>query len=505
MESVEDSGTSGSTLAQGSAILVVAFLISVVFRYGFVFSLGRLFSPSKYGMFGVGEAILNILLLVISGSFPWVATKYLSTRRSGVIKASLLGNFLLAIAGCSLLYWGFISGAFDLGESYYSIILVVIAYILVAALANVYLGALQGAFKFKKIGIIRIVTLITLVGAGLVLALSGFGAPGAIAGYIFSALIMLGLGIYWSRDLKPWSGKLLDKEIYSLAVPLFIGILGVQLLMSIDILGVKFFSTTALSDTLSGYYKAVIVWARPPVFITLAMMGAFFPFISRYAADRNMVRNYTSKFIKYAFIFLFPLSLIMSIISSKALTIIYPQAYAQGGSALTILSIGMFLLVLITIIATVFQATHRPGLPALILGPMVALQIILLFLFVPKYELAGAAMATTISCALGLLFLGIIYVRSYGSGFNFSQVGKIALAALLTIGFLKVFPMPNKILVLISMAASYILYLFFMAVLRLFTATDAEFVFSGAMFHNHRLVEKAIKLVAGLNRIGGRH
>ncbi len=493
------------TLAQGSTILIVSFIIASVLKYGFHFSLGRLLDPADYGMLGIGEAILGVLALFIGAAFPLTVTRYLSRGKYGVIKASMLGNFLIGLIVCSLLYAFFTSGSLKLeGSGYHYIIIVVIAAVLIMSFGNVYVGALQGAFRFKEVGILRCVNGLALVVVGILLAVTGFGAAGAIMGYVLAALLTLGLGAYYSKALKPLGGKWIDSRLYLFATPLFIGILGTQLLMNVDILGVKFFSPDAVSDVLAGYYKAVIVWARIPVFMIMAMIGAFFPFISRYTSDREKVESYSSKFIKYAFIFIFPVNLTFMFIPTKVITLLYPEAYAQGGNALAILSLGMFLVVLITILATVFQAADKPTLPAMVLGSAVVFQIVLLYILVPRYGIAGAAMSTTISCALALCVLGLQYIQSYSTHLKPLNLGKIALASLLLVGFIALFPLQNKGLVLLCMVVGYALYVFTLIVLRFFQVDDAQSILSGILPSSNKLHIMTVKVVSVLNGIGRR-
>jgi stage V sporulation protein B len=501
-----DGGNSGleqqsPSLGRGSTILFAALLCNIILKYGFNFGLGRLLSPSEYGVFGVGDAYITVLSIFITASFPWAVARFISAGKYGIIKAALLGNFIIAVTAGGILYVCFVCGILKLESGYYSIVIIVILTTLFSSLVNVYIGALQGAFKFKEVGILRTSGIFIMVVLGIIFVVAGSGPAGALAGYVLSMLVILGLAVYYTRDLKPFSGNWVEEKLNVIAWPLFIGILGISLIESIDIIGVKLFSPVGLSDLYSGYYKAALVWAKIPAYVSAAMVGALFPIISRYAMDKEKVNTYFTKIIKYIFVFILPLNLIFLFIPGELITLLYPQIYAQAGEALAILSIGTFLLVIIYILSTVFQATGEIRFPALILGSVFVIQVILLFLLVPGYGMNGAAIATTVSCIISLICLGVKYVKLYQPKVNVLDIGKITLAALILLGYIKFFPIGNKLLIALCAISSYLLFLLILAILRLIKPGDIDLILAGVLAQENGLRKSIVAMISKINSI----
>jgi len=493
-----------TTLSQSSAILLSVFLLTCLLRYGFHFGMARLLTTGQYGMLGVGEGLLAIMMVFSCLGFPWTVTKFVADGRHDVLKSALLGNLLLAGLVSSLLYLGFKLGFINLEAYYEPILLLIITATMVTAAGSIYGGTLRGLFRFKQFGVTGAAQALALVVAGFSLVYWGLGAIGAMAGYALGGFVSAAIALYYVRGFKVWHGAWMSREVYLFTLPLLLGIVGTQLLMNIDILGIKAFSLGA-SDVMAGYYKAVLVLARIPVLIVTAMMGAFLPFMSRYSDDKERVKMYSLMMIKYVFIFILPVYLALFTIPSQIITLIFPDAYAGGGDALRIISVGMFLLALITILATSFQAVAKPELVAMILAPAVALQVALLYLFIPKYGLVGAAAATTLSCVLGLSALLFKYARAFSPGVSFSGIASLIVACLLQGGLLMFFPTDNKLMVLVSLVVSYALYLLALSLFRFLNSVDVQFIFSGILPENSKLLKRMTRVIARLNSIGGQH
>jgi len=489
----------GVTLARGSLYLLVALAAGVALRYGFNFAIARILEPSAYGMFGVGDALLMILNLFVLSAFPWAVARFIAAGRRDVLKASLVGNFALGLLVCGALYGSYALGVVRLESAYLPIVLTVMAATMLLSIANVFVGAAQGTFRFGVVALLRLVVPISLPAVGVCLGLLGAGAPGVMLGYLVGAVITVLLGACYFRGLKFWRGRWVDGEVYLFTGPLLLGVLGTQLLMNVDILGVKFFSEGVVADELAGYYKAVLVLARFPAVLIVALMGAFFPFVSRDAVLEERVRGYSIRLLKYSFVFIFPLCLIIAVMPSQVITLVFPSDYAQGATALVVLSFGMFLLGLATILASFLQALGKATFPAIVLGTAVVLQVVLLSLLVPRYGTTGAAAATSISSGLSLVMLMARYVRIYRPEVRFADFAKLGVSSLVLVAFLFLFPLWNKGLVVCGAAVGYGLYIVVSIVLRWFNSTDATLILSGFLPKDSSIVNRAVSAVAVLS------
>jgi len=492
-----------TTLSRASTILTSAVLIATVLRYVFNISMTWLLSPEEYGVLGIAQAIAVALSIFLAAAFPYTVAKFISEtgQRHNAFKSAVLGNLLFALLLCTLLYVTYALGILRLGREYQTLLFAVIATAVIGSIGGVYQGVLQGLFKFKLLRVIRIVDMLVVVVVAVLLVVLGFGSLGAILGFVASAVVCTLLGVYFTRGDKSLPmGSWMNKEVYAYAWPMLLGGISVNILMLIDILGVKFF-IGGNSNIMAGYYQASLVIARLPVFLmTGAVIEAFFPFISYYSQQKERVEQYVAKLNKYVFIFIFPIHLILFVLSKQIIGIFYPEVYIVAASPLSILSIGMFFLVLALIFSRTFQAANKPKIPAPTLSGVIILQIVLLYFLVPRYGLDGAAFSTTIASIAGFIGLFFQYMRYYKCSIKVKDVLKVAFSSIILLGILYVFSEFNLILLILGVALGLTAYIVILAGLRFLDYRDAETLLSGVFSDENRIKAGVVGLVKALNR-----
>jgi len=493
-----------TTLSRGSAILVGTFFIGMVLNFAFTVSMGWLLTPAGYGMLGVTQGLMVIAELFIGAAFPWIVTKFMAepSRQDNptIFKSSMISNVGLGLFLCLLIYLSYKVRLLPLGKEYQPLIIVVIIYILIVSVTSIYRGSLRGLFHFKQLGIVRCISPVILLITSISLVLLGFGVLGAMTGYVIAALIALIFLVYYTRDQKLWEGRpWINKEVYAFALPMFLGITGAQFLINVDILGVKFF-IPGMSDVMVGYYRASLAISRIPVFLIITIMGAFLPYISHYASNKERVKNYSAKIVKYALIFILPICLVTFAIPGSLITLIFPQSYIAGAQALRFLSVGMFLLVVGYIYSSVFQGVGRPNVPAIIMLVAAAIQVAGLYLLVPRYGLTGAAVSTTSASFFSFIILQYAHLRHYGFSFNIRELGKVALASVTLLLILYFFPMSSRILTVVGLICGLGTFFIILTVTKVLHHTDADVLLSGIFNNESRFKAMVVSLVRALNR-----
>lgn len=465
--------------ARGSAVLIMAFFITSFLNYAFNLGVGWLLSPEEFGMFGVSLSFLVILQLITSSGFPRTVSKFLAEDRPDkekILKTSLLGSLILGTITGSIFYLLFKLGLIGLGENYDPLIGIIAPTVIITSMGVVAQHALQGQFKFGGFAAIGIVGATTQLIFGVGLILLGLGVFGVVFAMMISSLVTLALAFFLTSDLKFWKETgWASLSLFKFAAPMFVGTVSLTLLMQIDILGVKFLVADASSDQLAGYYQSAIVLARFPIYIIGAVMGAVFPFISTYSTNgKKNAKIYINKSIKYACIFIIPISLAFFLISKSLIILLFPEKYLPGAPALSIVSIGMAFLVLITVFSRSFQALGKPLTSAKLLTLSVVVQIILLTLLVPFYGVVGAALSTTIACFFGLIVLAVTYIKNYGLDVKTIDILKIIISFVILGLVLVLFPHPTRILTIIDLLVSGGIYLIVLVLLGLFTEEDLD-------------------------------
>ncbi|MCZ7355901.1 MAG: polysaccharide biosynthesis C-terminal domain-containing protein [Candidatus Methanoperedens sp.] len=485
--------------SKDTLLMLIVFAIGAFLNYTYNIVMGWLLTPQQYGILGVAISFLTILSLFVSSAFPLAVAKFLSEGigddvKHRVFKSSLVGNLGIALPVSFLFYGLYASGLIRLDSTYRPFVLFIIIALIISAVGGVYTSALQGMFRFKKFGLVSITTVATKLVFAVLLVLLGYGAFGAFSGLIASTAAGLLLSLIFTRDFKFWkTGGWESRRIYSFAFPLFVGTFFMTLLMNLDILGVKFLSEKVLSDTLTGYYRSALILAELPVFAAGALMGAMFPYISRYSSTNS---NYSNKTLKYTVLMICPVCIALFVIPSSMISLVFPPTYAAASGALGILAVGMAFFTVITALVGIFQAMHRPRVPAIILMLSIAVDVIALFFLVPRYGIIGAAASTTIACAAGLLGLTGVYLKCGFLEFELTKTLKILLAFILFGAIIFMFPSGTKLLTFLDLLAGFAAYTVILFSFRLLDGEDVRMFLAG--FGKSEILEKIMKDVESL-------
>lgn len=478
------------------------FVIGAVLNYAYNIAMGWLLSPEQYGILGVAISFLTILSLFINSAFPLTVAKFLSKEndehiRFRVFKSSMVGNLCIALMVSFFFYALYVSGVIRLDAAYKPFVILIVLALIFSSIGGIYTSALQGRFRFKKYGLVGTITIFTKLTSAVLLVLLGLGAIGAFFGLVAGTIAGLILAVAFSADFKYWrTGGWADRRIYSFALPMFFGTFFMTLLMNLDILGVKFLSEEVLSNTLTGYYRSALIIAELPVFVVGALMGAMFPYISKFSSTNN---SYSNKTLKYTVLMICPLSIALFVIPSSMIALVFPHSYASAANALGVLALGMSFFVIITAMAGIFQAIHHPRVPAIILLLSIMVDVVALLLLVPKYGILGAAASTTIACAIGLIGLSGIYLKYKFINLNYINIAK-TLTLFILFGFLIfIFPHKTKLLTFFDLVFSSVLYTVILFVFGLLNFEDIEMILAGFNFGNRKIIGKIASYAKSLN------
>ena len=482
--------------------MMLVFVIGAVLNYAYNIAMGWLLSPDQYGILGIAISFLTVLSLFVSAAFPLTVAKFLSEEsdehlRFRVFKSSLAGNLCIALIVSFFFYALYASGVIRLDSTYKPFVILIILALVFSSIGGIYSSALQGTFRFKKYGLVGTITTFAKLISAVLLVSLGLGAIGAFFGLIAGTIAGLILAVAFSADFKYWkSDGWADRRIYSFALPMFFGTFFMTLLMNLDILSVKFLSEKVLSDTLTGYYRSALILAELPVFVVGALMGAMFPYISKYSSTNN---SYSNKTLKYTVLMICPVSIALFVIPSSIIALVFPHTYASAANALGVLALGMGFFVVITALAGIFQAIHRPRVPAIMLMLSIIVDLIALIFLVPRYGILGAATSTTIACIMGLLGLAGIYFKSGYIKLDYIKAVRTFISFILFGTLVLIFPHETKILILFDLVLSSVLYIVILFVFGLLKDEDIQMIMSGFSLSNQKLVEKITAHVKSLN------
>lgn len=474
------------TAAQGSIALLISSFLTALLNYAFSILMSWLLPVNRYGMFGVVQTILTIGGPVLGAGFPWALIRTISRRPTtttyaGSTRAALVGNLAVGLALSGVLYSATLGGWLPLGVAYQPLILFASATMVTLAITSVFSAALQGFLRFSALGIVRTIEVIVKFTCGTILVLVGTGVVGAVAGFFVGALISTLLAAVFLRDLRLWRGRGWgEREVFTGVVPFFLGMLSLALLVNMDTLGLKFFSNPVQSDFLAGQYQAAVTLARVPIFLTLALFNAVFPYIAQHSPRSGIAKAYVTLALKYTFLFIVPLDLIFIVMPDSVIQFFYSSAYEKSAIPLVVAALGTILLTLIHAGAMLLQASGRLRVTASALPAAVVLEIVALWWLVPRYGTIGAALGLVVAGAFSLCLLIPTIMHTYSLTLSVRAFAAYGLSLGAFFLPLRLLPVGNREITAADILLAGAIYLVSLAVLGLLRSSDID-TFAGGL------------------------
>ncbi|WP_370572689.1 flippase [Methanomethylovorans sp.] len=410
------------SLRHGTIYLIAAQISFVLSGYATHIGLGRFLGPADYGVYAVVISLMTMVNLILSTGIPQAVSKYvahgdgneLHVKRTAQ-KMQLTFSLILFI-----IYYSFAGQlATLLNDPGMAPYLRLSSFIVPAyALHALFVGYFNGLKEYGKQSLMIILYSVFKVVFILGFALTSYALYGAITGFIISSVAVLILGFYFvhSADKRlPASDNghsmISAKTILDFATPIVFYSVATNLIMSFDL----FFVKAYLTDMDAGIYSAVSTISKVPFYVIAGIYGALFPAISSMSVhnDRSQMTLQIIKSVKYSMLILVPSTLFVVLFSRQVLSFLFSDQYSAGSTALGVLTIGMGFFGLFSLFTTVINGSGQPRVSMIMSLLVLVLDVLLNRSFIPLYGIAGAAMATCISCLLGLVVSFLYVYRKY--------------------------------------------------------------------------------------------
>lgn len=395
-------------------VLLVTFGGTSALNYAFGLAMGWLLAPGDYGLLAFTQALLLVGGMVLQSGFTWSLARAVvkaggPRERDALVRGALVANLALAVAMGAILVALFAAGPLRDGFERWPVVVVVALCLPFISLVTTAGGCAQGSERFGIIAWLGLTEMSCKTLSGAALALLGFGAFGAITGFLVGAVCATALGF---RKLTHGIGVRLLGSLklpdIRTSVAIFGTLLGLSMLLNLDMIGFKLLSH---ERALVGYYQAGLVLSTAPYYLVVsAMLPVLFVQLARYenVSDTQKTLGET---LGLTAVLILPLEIVLMALPEQALVTFFPDAYAPGAPALRILAIGNTLLVLAAIFSAAFQAVGRAKVPALILLTVMLAEPFALWAVVPSGQALGAAWVFVVAAFLTLLCLVVAYLR----------------------------------------------------------------------------------------------
>lgn len=371
-------------LIRGSFVLFIMMNIFNFFNYLFHFFMARFLGPVDYGVLAVLMSIVYILAIpseaiqtIISGYTSRFNVKKEYGKMKDLLYRSLKKGFVAAL----ILFILYIPVAFLLaGFLNIQVYLLILTGLLIfyVFLFPILRGILQGRKKFKQLGFnMDIESFLKLI-LSIVFVFIGWRVYGAMTAVIMAGVIAFFLIFIYIKEIIKSEKKKADfKGIYSYSYPIFITMIAIVLIYSLDIILAKRF----FSAELAGQYAVISMLGKMIFFGTAAIGKAMFPFTSENYESGKETESLFKKSMKITLI-LIGLTLIVFLLLPKLIiSVLFGSAYVSASGILYIIGLAFSFISIANIILLYKLSTKRIRKASIFLLFFVVLQIILLGLF----------------------------------------------------------------------------------------------------------------------------
>ena len=428
-EPKDQTGVSGESrrpgrFAQGTLITAAAHILTLVLGIGTSILLARFLGPEGKGIYTLA-VLLPILIATFANLGIGVATAYYVAQGRYPLREVLGNNIIFAVGiGAVGVLCGLIVILFfrqnifsGVAQGYLLLALALIPmHLLFAYLQNILLGAQ----RFKEYN------LITVIYTGLFLAflvvvlwalkteVMGAVVASVIAWFLTGMILFL-----WTRrvaggiSFKLNSSYLKSVSVYGIQAHLYI------ILVFLNSRVAMFLINGFLNPAAVGFYAIAAGLVEKLWLVSQAASIVLFPRVSA-EADETRRKEFTPLVTRTVFWITALGALGVFFLSRWVIVFMYSEAFLPSVRPLQILLPGIVALSVARILANDIAGRGRPMLNTYVEGISLTINVLLNVLWIPKYGVVGAALASTVSYSASLIGQLILYCRL--SGNSWAQV-----------------------------------------------------------------------------------
>lgn len=407
---------------------IIDFLSKIVMSLsGFVATivLTRTLGQERYGAYVV---VLSVLAWVtVAGNLG------LSTAIKKRVSEADDGNYVISGAIVQVVLYAIVAVCLWLARPYLNAYIEVDATaVLVLLLAfklavNFIQAILDGQHLVHISSLLAPVQWISRSVVQVVLVLWGLGLAGAFAGYVVGAVVAVLVGAYFASFNPSFPSRRDFDQLRSYAQFSWLASVKGRTFLSMDTLVLAIF----VSNSVIAVYE--IAWNLASLFSIFgsSVSRTLFPEMSRISSvegANDEISELLRVSLAYSGLFIIPGLVGAAIVGDVVLTI-YGSGFQTGYYILLILTFARLLYGYQGQFLTLLDGVNRPDLTFRINGVFVGVNLVLNLLLTWQYGWYGAAIATTVSAALGLVFGYYYAIQIVDVTVPVSVVGKQVFAA----------------------------------------------------------------------------
>lgn len=375
------------------------------------FGLARLLGVVEYGSFGLVMSVLVVVELFVITGIPEVIQKF------GGERPEVMPQLVKQTLRWQMLYTVLVFAAFELSApllaqwfrdpSLTTLLRIAGLDIIVYGLYKYFLSVQNGLHRFAQYTWLGITYSLSRVAAILVLVWFGFSVQGALIGNMIASAAASLLAMMFYRPAKE-RVEIQSMRYGAWAAQNVLYFVGLNAFFAIDLWFVKYF----LSNDEVGLYVSAAVLAKLSYFMSIAISAVLLPSLSRAIAlqDEKRATELTQDTLRYLLIFLTLANVIVALTAKELIALFFGEAFVAAAPVLSMLMAGLSGVTLMAVINTIMIARNRMTACFVMVAALVVIDVVLNLFFVPRFQLLGGAIATSLVGLIGAM-LALWHIR----------------------------------------------------------------------------------------------
>ncbi|MDY7396191.1 flippase [Aureibaculum sp. 2210JD6-5] len=408
-------------IVKGGSINFLFYALNIVVVYLLSIFISKIYGPEVYGRFAIIKSLILILIIFSTLGLNTLAIKLSSNEKyfnDGTFKSDFLVKSYAIIIITTVLIsililfnrQLFASNVFKdnlLEDYFYLFPIILISAVLLNYNSNLFKG--QGRVILFSVISSFLPNIILLTALYLIYKFSNQGEFYIVLCLALSYLFVLILSFFYVFPLK-WDNvvtKVKAKSLLLRSYPMMISASMIYLIFSVDTIMLGMLET---SENV-GIYR-IVSQVSSVISVFIIVLGTVVgPKISKLYANNEIseFKKLIQNSSKILFYISFPLLILILIFAYQILGF-FGTSYQKGHTSLIILSVCQFLFVVTGFVDIILNMTGHQKIFGKITIFTAALNITLNLIFIPKYGINGAAMATGFSIVLNNL-IGLFYIK----------------------------------------------------------------------------------------------
>jgi len=416
-------------------LIFLNLVAGTILGYVALFMILKFMDKGDYGVIGFGMAYVGLFWFISDIGFNSAHVKRISEGRDlekclgtfFVIKL-VLTAIMVASVLISIFIWKFVIGrGFETPEHEWIIYLFILYYVILS-LSAIPIATFSARKETAKQQLPGLLEPITRAPLAIIVAVSSLGILALAGSYVIgvAALLIMAIILFRGYPLGKFDSKMF-KLYFTFAIPIAISSSIVVISGNVDKVMIQLFWGKEFVE----YYFSVQRLSTFLILVATAVTILLFPTLSEHHGkeDYKQIRRLTTTAERYVSLVVIPCAVLLIVFSKPILQILRYDIAENASTTLQIMAIYSSIFCFYMIFLNQIMAIDKPRLGAKIGVSMASINILLNIIFIPKdirsiginllgMGAEGAALATAISAAFGLVMCKIYTRRLTGTKWN---------------------------------------------------------------------------------------